>query len=158
MSKYLMILTAGAISLGVAATDAQAKRGPEGGPRASFETLDTDSNGQITQAELDAHRAAQFAERDTNGDGKLTADEMAMEGKDRQAKRIEKMIERLDANDDGGVSLEEMAEFKPRRGGEKGMMRFDTNEDGMISKAEFDEASAKMGERGHGKKKNKNKN
>ncbi|MCF6445105.1 EF-hand domain-containing protein [Nereida sp. MMG025] len=141
----MMILTAGVIAVGFSVTVADAKGGPDRGPRASFETLDADGNGQITQAELTAHRAAAFAERDTNGDGQLTVEEIVKAADDRQAKRAERMIDRLDSNDDGAVSAEEMAAFEPRRGG---MMRLDANDDGQISKAEFEDAKGKMGKRG----------
>mgnify|MGYP003885325021 CR=1 FL=1 len=44
-----------------------------GGPRherPAFSELDVDGSGEVTKAEMDAHRAARFAEADTDGDGR----------------------------------------------------------------------------------------
>jgi len=123
----------------------------QGGPgRISFETLDTNGDGKLTQAELEAQKAARFTATDTNGDGMLSADEMLAQGKarigDRMAKRMEhrigKMIERRDANGDGMLSISEM-EAMPKGG--QLFKRLDANGDGAISAEEY---AARKG--GHG--------
>lgn len=130
---------------GTAGSWAASDRGA--GPRHSFEDLDANGDGQLTQAELDGHMQARFAQADTNGDGRLSKDELQARGSSRASKRADKMIERLDANGDGGLSLEEM------RQGRGGAMfeRADADGDGAISKAEFDEARANA--KGHHKRK-----
>lgn len=128
--------------------------GPRGGMMPDFATLDTDSDGKITQAELDAHKAAKFAEIDTDGNGKISADEFAAgrEAKseewaakfeERKAKMITKMIEKLDTDEDGEISADEMNAM-----GKKSMIeRLDADGDGAISEEEFE----KLSKRGHGK-------
>jgi Ca2+-binding EF-hand superfamily protein len=72
------ILTALAVSIAVGglglSTTASAK--PRGGDMPGFETFDTNADGVITQAEIEAIGAAKFAESDTNNDGFLDAGEL----------------------------------------------------------------------------------
>ncbi|KAA3450477.1 acid-shock protein [Mesorhizobium sp. SARCC-RB16n] len=54
----------------------QAKRNVKGDPAKSFARIDSNHDGFIDRAELDAFFAKRFARLDKNGDGILTADEM----------------------------------------------------------------------------------
>lgn len=54
----------------------QAKRNAKGDPAKSFARIDSNHDGFIDRAELDAFFAKRFAKLDKNGDGVLTADEM----------------------------------------------------------------------------------
>ena len=66
-TSFIAVIVATSGLLGAGA--ALAKPGHGGfGPKMSFEELDTDRDGQVTQAELEAHKAARFAETDSNGD------------------------------------------------------------------------------------------
>jgi len=133
------IITAGAVL---------AKGGPGGpGMRMSFEEIDTDGNGEVTQAEMDALKAARFAKTDTNGDGELSLEELTAQGVKNVAEHAERMLAKRDANGDGVLSPDEMT--KQRRSG-KMMERFDTDGNGSISKQEFEEASNHMRQRGKG--------
>ena len=114
----------------------------------SFEEIDADGNGEITQAEMDAMKAARFAKVDANGDGALSIEELTAQGAQKAATRAEKMLERRDANGDGVLSADEMS--KPERSG-KMFDRFDADGSGAISKEEFEEASNQMHQRGKGK-------
>jgi len=126
-----------------------AKGGPGGqGMRPSFEELDADGNGEITQAEMDAMKAARFAKVDTNGDGQLSLEELTARGVQKAATHAEKMLERRDANGDGVLSADELS--KPHRSG-KMFDRFDADGSGTISQEEFEEASNQMHQRGKGK-------
>ena len=121
------------------------------GPRIEFSTLDTNGDGQLTEAEMQAHATARFNEADTNGDGSLSAEELAARADsqkaERMSRRIAKMIEKRDTNGDGVLSQEEL---QPRDRGDM-FAKLDTNEDGMISQEEFDAAKGKFGKRKGGR-------
>ena len=140
MKKQILIATLLSLSTAAAATMAVAKPGfdPDR-QKPTFEQLDADGDGALTQAEIAAMGQKRFDEADANGDGLLTAEEMTAKAQERMAKRTEAMIERFDKNDDGALSVEEMPQ---RPGPHKLLEKADTNGDGSISKAEFDTAQA----------------
>ncbi|MEP4197471.1 MAG: EF-hand domain-containing protein [Aliishimia sp.] len=112
----------------------------QGKERPSFETLDTDGDGQITSAEMEARGAGRFALVDTNSDGGISLDELQATHAKRADDRAAKLMERLDTNGDKLLSAEEMS--KSRRGGGAGRLfkTADADKNGAISKAEFDQA------------------
>ncbi len=124
-----------------------ADRGPRGGDGPGemmlqmFDTIDADKDGKITEAEIEAYRAAEFKAADTNSDGVLSADELAQKQiaqmTARAANRAARMIEELDDNGDGSLSADEM---NPNMR-ERLFSRIDTDGDGAVSK---DEAEAAM--------------
>lgn len=138
MEKTFWITGALAIILGAGiASVAVANQGGEQ-HRPSFEALDADKDGKLTQAELDAHKAQEFTKADTNGDGKLSSDEMLARATAKRAehmsKRVAKMIERVDTDGDGMLSAAELQDM-PRG---KGMFkRMDADGDGVITGEEF---------------------
>lgn len=116
--------------------------------RASFETLDTDGNGELTQAELQARGQERFATADTNGDGFLSQEELQARAGERAAERIERLLERRDTNADGQLSLEEMSPDQDRVA--ERFARADKDGNGTISEAEFEDAGKKRRHhRGH---------
>lgn len=146
MKKTVVLMAA--LITAASITSAQAHERKGGGERMTFAELDTDGNGEITVAEMDARKAARFAEIDTNGDGGLSAEELTAQAKegadtDRVAKRVERMIERNDANEDGLIQADEMGGDRQ----DKMFERIDTDENGSISEEEFDAAKEKMGDR-----------
>jgi Ca2+-binding EF-hand superfamily protein len=95
-----------------------------------------------------AHKDAMFDKMDSNGDGKISADEHAAGAK--------KMFEKMDADKNGQVTAAEMdaahdkmmgkaktAEHKAEMSSADKIKMIDTNDDGMISAAEH-EAGSKM--------------
>lgn len=110
-SDIRLIALTGLIALGLAA-EAQA-RGPQA-ERPTFEQIDADGDGSVTQAELDGFRtgraAARFAAMDADGDGSVTAAELAAGD---AARRADRMIERLNSDGDGALS---QAELEAREG------------------------------------------
>ncbi len=115
----------------------------------SFEELDTNGDGSITLAELDAKHAAKFAENDLNGDGFLDATELLQAAKDRPAKgprgkgrpmpsaenvdeMVAKIMENGDTDGDGQISKDE-AKGPIARNFDKA----DSNGDGFVSAEEL---------------------
>ena len=160
MNKKLLIAAALATSAvgGIAVTaSAMLPRGPM--------AADTNGDGVVTRSEFFTAAQARFAKRDTNGDRKLSGDEIDT------GRRGEKLL-REDANKDGIISFAEIAaaesayfkaqdadgdgkltgeEMRPRgpRGGMRamaGMMlrHADTKKDGKVSR---DEARAEADQR-----------
>lgn len=128
----------------------------------NFDELDANADGFVTQDEIDANRAAKFAESDTDGNGELSIEELtAMQEarkaereekrEERKTDRIEKMIERADTDKDGSLSADEVGPKGDRA--TKMFERLDTDGDGKISKEEFEAAKEKMGNRKGGDRK-----
>ncbi|CUJ87082.1 transaldolase/EF-hand domain-containing protein [Ruegeria denitrificans] len=124
--------------------------GPRDREPASFQELDANGDGQLTQEELEAHRAQRFSNADTDGDGQLSVEEMQAAGQKRASDRATKMFEKYDANRDGFLSDDELP--KPRRAG-KMFDRIDADNSGTISEQEYADAKERMGRKHkkHGK-------
>lgn len=147
-STFIAAVAAAAIGLTTVAAMAN-NRGPD------FSTLDTDGNGEVTLNELQNAGAARFADADTDGDGFLTEAELVAAAQGNAQDRAARMIERMDADEDGKLSQEEVQE---RRRGDPARFfdRMDADNSGGISEEEFEEARANMRERHGGKRKGKN--
>lgn len=150
MKRAVLISGVTAIALALTAVSASAKGfgGRDGGPRMSFEQLDANGDGVLTQDELQAQGAARFAAVDANGDGLLSAEEIAAQADRDISDRVAKMIEKRDANGDGLLSQEEMQPNEDRAA--RFFERMDENGDGGISQEEF-EAKKKHGKRKGGR-------
>ncbi len=145
MKHHVFIASVVASAVALAAGAALAK--PAGhGQQLKFEQFDTNGDGQISREEMYAQRSARLEQADIDGDGVLTAAEIEAAAVERAKTRAQKMLERLDANGDGALSVDEMrsnARFERR------FERADRDGDGAISKSEFDQARERMGKR-HG--------
>lgn len=150
--KTKLVLASVGLAMAMTPVMAQAKGGH--GARIAFEVLDADGNGSITEAEMQAHRDARFTTADTDGNGTLSRAELEAQAKagqeERQTRRLDRMMEHLDADKDGSLSKEELADAGGKRKG-KGFSRMDKDGNGEISKEEYEEAGKK---RRGGKKKN----
>jgi len=145
-----IVAAATVLTIGSVAVHAQGQK-MDHGPKMTFQQLDTDGNGEITQEEMQARATARFSEADANGDGLLSLEEMQTRARDQADKRAALMLERFDTDGDGALSADEMP--KPRR---QGYMfdRVDQDDSGGISEQEFAEAREKMKEHrmgGHGR-------
>lgn len=110
--------------------------------RAAFffmDTFDTDKDGKVTQAEIDAVVTERFAKADANGDGGVTLEEFKPVFADTFAERRVRAFQRLDRDGDGRVTEAEFA-----RRGERQFSRLDRDDDGNI------ESDDRGGRRGYG--------
>jgi hypothetical protein len=105
---------------------------------------DTNKDGVVDRDEWKAGQEARFKQLDTNGDGKLTQEELfartpadgnSVVPSDRQAQRQTSYFQLLDADKDGFVSL---AEFMIQA--DRNFARCDLNKDGRIDTAECRQA------------------
>lgn len=141
----LAALAVSTATLGIAGF---AHAGPKwGGHDKMLEKLDTDGDGAITKAEVEAAKAAKFAEADANGDGSLTMAELEAFKEAERTRRMEamkqRMFEKSDTNGDGAISLDE---FESR--GAPMFERADADGDGVISADEIEAMKEKRGKRG----------
>ncbi len=145
-----ILLAALAITAGFGVAEAQDRRaGP--GPM-DFATLDADGNGEITLEDLDAARDNRFADMDTNGDGQVSEAEFIAHAKARAGERASEMFARLDADGDGSLSRDVL---EAREGGGRMAARMieraDTDGSGGVSAEEFEAIKERMAERRGGK-------
>ena len=148
-----LVVVAALMGVAAYAQDTKPPKPPHGG--FDFATLDTDKDGKVTKAEVEAFRAAKVKEMDANGDGKISADEMSAPRIAAVTERIKTrsadMIKKLDTDGDGQLSAAEMA---ARPGPEMLFDRIDANKDGAVTQEEVDAARKAMHEKhgkGHGK-------
>lgn len=121
---------------------------------ARFDAMDTNKDGAVSVAEIAAHRGAMkgkhgkksekmFKRMDTDGNGSISPEELeAGMGKWRGKKakaRHGRMMEHMDANNDGKLTKDEMGNHMS----ERMMSRLDTDGDGRISKAEAEKMRKK---------------
>jgi hypothetical protein len=152
--KKIVSAAAGALLLaGAAAAGGLVYVGHRHGPFGA----DRDGDAQITAREIAATARARFAERDANGDGKLTGDEVPRHrhghggwhgghenegrGADAAAQPGQADESALDATRDGAVTLPEFYRSLRMR-----LLRADSNGDGALSAAEL--AAARPRHRG----------
>lgn len=123
------------------------------GPMFDFATIDTDKDGKVTKEEMMAFHQSRVAGTDADGDGFITADELAAHMKAEMNARIDERakarVAAQDANGDGKLSAEELiAPPMPTRMFD----RMDADGDGAISQEELAKAHEMMRERMGGKR------
>jgi len=116
---------------------AQGVRGPHhparhDGGASLIETFDTDGDGQLTQAEVDAFRANRLAAFDTNNDGRLSLEEYQALWLDAYRERMVDEFQRHDDDGDAMVTVEEFGEPFANL-----VARRDANNDGILTADEL---------------------
>jgi hypothetical protein len=105
------------------------KRGRHGGPGMNMmESFDTNQDGKLTQAEIDAARADRLAKFDGDKDGKLTLEEYQALWLDAMRERMVDRFQQLDADGDAVVTVDEFG-----RPFAVIVMRRDRNGDGELT-------------------------
>lgn len=141
MQRSTFIAAIAAAAVGLTTLSAMARdRGPD------FSVLDADGSGEVTLEEMQAIGQARFAEADTDGDGFLSVSELEASASERAKSRAERIMSRMDANEDGKLSPEEMQ--NNRRDPARMFERLDADNSGGISQEEFEQARAEMRKRG----------
>lgn len=104
--------------------------GPGGGEvfRNLFTQIDTNKDGKVTQAEIDAYRAAQVAAADANKDGVLSIDEFQTAYDAFIRPQMVRAFQDFDADGDGKITS---AEIDAKVGNI--VSRMDRNGDGSLS-------------------------
>lgn len=90
--------------------------------------VDTDNDGRITQAEIDAAVNARFARFDADANGRLSLDEFTALWADITRPMAVRAFQFMDPNGDAGVTKAEVDEKTGRL-----VQRFDRNGDGVLS-------------------------
>lgn len=124
--------------LAVGSATAQADQKPR---QMTFEQLDANADGNVTRDEMVDHRRLQFNRADTDKDGFVSLAELEAQGVERARQRAAGMMERMDADSDGKISQDEIT---ANRRSDKLFKRADIDGDGAVTRAEFDAAAAKM--------------
>lgn len=114
------------------------RKGPN--PMINFEQADVNGDGQLTKDEMTQYAQFQFTQSDTNQDGFLDRAELAAnmvkKMQNRMQKRQDRMLSKLDANDDGKLSFTELHGAMAERGN-KMFQRMDRDGNGTLSQDEL---------------------
>jgi len=99
-----------------------------------FKALDTDGDGKLTKAEVDAARGKPtlLLIADANKDGVVTKEELAKAFTSRGGQVSDRVFEALDADKDGKISAAEW-----QAAGERRFARLDRNKDGAVTADEL---------------------
>ncbi len=168
MLKRLLIASSlAALATGAPAQTAQAAKEPQSITRADlqkrlaarFAQMDSNRDGSLTRAEVEANRASfmkltkavvarelqkDFTASDTDKNGKVTLAELTAAAPAARKASAGKAFERLDSNKDGGVSLAELTAAAPNlkiAGADEFMQRFDADKNGKVTAAEYPRAA-----------------
>lgn len=121
------------------------ERGPRMDMHAALTQFDLNDDGALTLAEIQEAQTIRFTTADLNGDGSLSADELAQQiasdMQDRSDEMAEKMLGRMDANEDGMLSAEEIA----FRNIDRMFGRIDADDDGILSAEELERLKGRKG-------------
>jgi hypothetical protein len=136
MTKFLIAAALAGTALGGAAFAQTTPAAPQAAPR-GMARADGDGDGRVSKAEYIARADERFAKMDKNSDGKLSGDEIAPPAGNgaatgRGGMMRQRMIERMDTNHDGVVTIDEYRAMVGER-----FDRLDTNHDGFLDQSEM---------------------
>ena len=108
-----------------------------------FERVDTNADEKLDFAEFSAPMTARFDEMDADSDGILTEAELETASEGRKGRRAKHIAGRLDGDDNGEVTKAELEERQQEM-----FARLDADEDGFISIDEAKKMKRGGGKRG----------
>lgn len=97
-----------------------------------FARADADGDRMISLEEFQTGTTERFTSMDADGDGLVTPAEMVAERQQRAEQRAAQRIARIDTNEDGALSLEEMTAASDAR-----FARMDRDDDGSLEPREL---------------------
>ncbi len=110
-----------------------------------FARADIDGDRMISLEEFQTQVGERFTTLDADGDGEVTPAEMVAERQRRSEERAAARISRIDADENGSVSLEEMLDASEER-----FARMDRDDDGSLEPRELRRAFRGGDRGGHG--------
>lgn len=115
----------------------------EGRGAQMFERIDTNSDEKLDFAEFSAPMTARFDEVDADSNGIITEAEMEAASEGKEGRRAKRIAKRLDGDDNGEVTKAELEERQQEM-----FTRLDADEDGFISIDEAKKMKRGGGKRG----------
>ena len=158
-SALIFGLTLGGVALAHEGEGGKGKRG--GGPAMMLMQADINGDGKVTSEEFDAAKMARFTNADSDGDGFLSKEELGAAAQahqeharpKREERRYQKALKRMDSDNDGKLSIAEMAQGPRPDMFAHILERLDEDGDGALSMQELEQMAQHRGRRaGHGQK------
>ncbi len=119
--------------------------GPGHGPMRLMEQLDTNGDGKLTKEEVDGVSQAKLAQFDTDKNGGLTLQEFQGLWLDFMRPQMVRGFQRFDADGDGSVTKAELEAPLDRM-----LQHMDANDDGAIGRDEMGPRHHRRGDRDRG--------
>lgn len=134
--QFTLAAFLGSLMAGTALADDAANKAPS---PSSFQRMDGDGNGKVTEQEFIDSRAERFAKLDQNGDGKVTGEEFdsASTQHTSGSNQGQTMIKVFDQNGDGGASIDEFKAVAAAA-----FVKQDANKDGLLTEDEMPKPKA----------------